>query len=477
MRTVVLKGKGDLAEWRDAARALLADGVDPAAVDWRCGEGAGLFGAAGLPAGAAGAAVPRGFIELAAAVVCHGDPGRFALLYRLLVRLQRERALLDLATDPDVAAARRLEKAIRRDSHKMKAFVRFRELPGAGPRRRFAAWFEPDHHIVARTAPFFARRFADMDWMILTPKGSAVSTDGALTLSDEPAARPDLADPTDALWLTYYASIFNPARVKVKAMQAEMPKKYWKNLPEAALIADLLAQAPARVAAMAASEAAPAFHTRLQARRAGAPVPPPASADTLAGTLASLHAVARGCTRCALHGQATQTVCGEGPPRAALMLVGEQPGDREDLAGRPFVGPAGQVLDAALAAAGIDRAGVYVTNAVKHFKHELRGRRRLHRTPDAPEVEQCRWWLDREIALVAPRLVVAMGATALLALTGDRGRLADRRGRLLPLAPGRDLIVTVHPSYLLRLPDPAARAAATARFHADLALAAATLGA
>ncbi|MBN9527922.1 MAG: UdgX family uracil-DNA binding protein [Alphaproteobacteria bacterium] len=474
MQTVVLKGRGDLAEWRDAARALLADGVDPAAVDWRCGDGAGLFGAAVPPAGAAGASVPRGFIELAAAVVCHRDPGRFALLYRLLVRLQGQRALLDLATDPDVVAARRLEKAVRRDSHKMKAFVRFNELPAAGPRRRFAAWFEPDHHIVARTAPFFARRFADMDWMILTPQGSAVFTDGALAVTDEPAARPDLADPTAALWLTYYASIFNPARVKVKAMQAEMPKKYWKNLPEAGLIADLLAQAPARVAAMATSEAAPAFHARLQARRAEAPAPPPPSS---ADTLASLRAAARGCTRCPLHGQATQTVFGEGPPRAALMIVGEQPGDREDLAGRPFVGPAGQVLDAALAAAGIDRAGIYVTNAVKHFKHELRGRRRLHRTPDMPEVEQCRWWLAREIALVAPRLVVAMGATALLALTGDRGRLADRRGRLLPLAPGRDLLVTVHPSYLLRLPDPAARAAETAAFHADLALAAATLAA
>jgi len=470
MHGVVLRGRGDLGEWRDAARGLLAAGVRPADVDWRIGsDGGALFAAPPPPAtGPAAISVPRAFLDLAEAVVCHRDPGRFALLYRLLVRLQDDRGLLADIADADVTAARRLEKSVRRDCHKMTAFVRFNELPGAGAgRRRFCAWFEPDHHIVARTAPFFARRFADMDWMILTPAGTAAFADGALTLSDEPAEKPDLADPTDDLWRTYYASIFNPARVKVKAMQAEMPKKYWKNLPEAALIADLIATAPARVAAMAdqAAQPPPAFHTRLQARRALVDDTP--QADTLDG----LRAAARNCTRCPLHRCATQTVFGEGPDRAALMIVGEQPGDREDLAGRPFVGPAGQVFDQVAAEVGLDRAAAYVTNAVKHFKHEPRGKRRLHRTPDAPEVEQCRWWLDREIDLVRPRLILGLGATALHALTGARGRLGDRRGRVMDLGGGRAVLATVHPSYLLRLPDPGVRAAETGRFRDDLATA------
>jgi uracil-DNA glycosylase family protein len=267
------------------------------------------------------------------------------------------------------------------------------------------------------------------------------------------------------LWLTYYASIFNPARLKVKAMQAEMPKKYWKNLPEAALIPELVAAAPSRVAAMAEAEmrAPPAFHARLQARRQD-----DMSSAPMEG-LPGLRQQAATCTRCALHAMATQTVFGEGPDQADLMIVGEQPGDREDLAGRPFVGPAGQLLDQVLGETGIDRRTVYVTNAVKHFKFEPRGKRRIHQKPDAGEVQTCRWWLQQELDFVNPRLVIAMGKTALFALTGKDGRLADRRGMVMDWQPGRALIATVHPSYLLRLPDARLQAEETARFRDDLA--------
>jgi len=454
MERVVLRGMGGFDEWRDAARRLLAADIPPAAVEWRQQGEADLFAAAGaeiLPDAAGSISVPRAFVALAETVVCHSAPARFALLYRLLHRLQSARHLLSDATDADVAAARMLEKSVRRDAHKMTAFVRFREVEGPrAARRRFVAWFEPDHYVVARTAPFFARRFADMDWMILTPKGAAAFEEGVLTLSDHPAEKPALADPTDALWLTYYASIFNPARLKTKAMQAEMPKKYWRNLPEAALIPTLVESAAARVAAMAARGPTPppAFHQRLQARKAeAASETPSASAETLA----SLRDAARHCTRCPLHCHATQTVFGEGPESAALMLVGEQPGDREDLAGRPFVGPAGQVLDQALRTAGIERQASYLTNAVKHFKHEPRGKRRLHRRPNASEVTHCRWWLQREIELVRPRLIVALGATALLALTGQAGDVHRRRGQVVPLDGRTHLIRTIHPSYLLRL--------------------------
>lgn len=474
MQSVTLQGRGDIAEWRDAARALAMAGVAPRQVDWRIDGAVSLFGGTAPlpPATRPPPRVPRAFLDLAEAVVCHGDPGRFALLYRLLVRLQDDPALLSMAADADVVAAERLAKSVRRDCHKMAAFVRFRETPGEGGRRRFLAWFEPDHHIVARKAPFFARRFADMDWMILTPKGSAAFEGGALSLSAAPAAKPDLDDPTDALWLTYYASIFNPARVKPAAMRAEMPKKYWRNLPEATLIPELVAQAPARVAAMATQAALPppAHHVRIQAQRRAAAEAAAPRGDRHAppGSLAALREAARGCTRCALHCDATQAVLGEGPDPADLMIVGEQPGDREDLAGRPFVGPAGAVLDHALSAAGIDRARVYLTNAVKHFKHEARGKRRLHVTPNSAEIDRCRWWLRQEIALVRPRLVVAMGSTALRALTGLSPPLADLRGRILPLQDGRALLVTTHPACLLRLSDARRAAEETARFRAEL---------
>jgi DNA polymerase len=169
-----------------------------------------------------------------------------------------------------------------------------------------------------------------------------------------------------------------------------------------------------------------------------------------------------------LHCRATQTVFGEGPADAAVMVVGEQPGDQEDLAGRPFVGPAGKVFDQAIGEAGIDRSGLYVTNAVKHFKYEPRGKRRIHQRPNRGEVRHCRWWLDKELALIRPKLVVAMGATALFALTERRDRLEDMRGRALPLEGGGSLFATVHPSYLLRIPDEQKKAEELQRFKEDI---------
>ncbi len=474
----VLEGRGDFGEWRDAARAALAASIPPEAIDWRLrDDGAGLLDCTGEPlpveaADAARVSVPASFVALAQAVICHGDRGRFALLYRLLWRLGQDRALLQFKSDADVSQARLLEKSVRRDCHKMTAFVRFKELPlplpqGQGGRRRFVAWFEPDHFIVERAAPFFQRRFTDMDWLIATPKGSARWDGSVLQTSRETAVKPDLTDETDDLWRTYYANIFNPARLKIKAMTAEMPKKYWKNLPEAELIPGLVLGAEARVLDMAARQASQPqpFHHRLQAVAAAArEVSPPAPADGLS----SLKRQADQCTRCPLHCRATQTVFGEGPENADVMIVGEQPGDHEDLAGQPFVGPAGRLFDRTLGEIGVERRQLYVTNAVKHFKYETRGKRRIHQRPDAGEVQQCRWWLNQEIALVQPKLIVAMGATALYALTGGKEKLTELRGRPLPMQEGRTLFVTVHPSYLLRLPDALAKEQEILRFKKDM---------
>ncbi|MEI9996239.1 MAG: UdgX family uracil-DNA binding protein [Rhizomicrobium sp.] len=187
--------------------------------------------------------------------------------------------------------------------------------------------------------------------------------------------------------------------------------------------------------------------------------------------LGTLRREAKACTRCDLYRHATQTVFGEGPAEARIVLVGEQPGDQEDLAGKPFVGPAGQLLDRALAEAGIDRDKVYVTNAVKHFKFEPRGKRRIHAKPNAGEIQACKWWLEREFAALAPDFVVALGATAAQALSGHAVAVTKMRGRETQLMGSRGMI-TVHPSYLLRIPDAASKAAEYGKFVADLRLAA-----
>jgi len=182
----------------------------------------------------------------------------------------------------------------------------------------------------------------------------------------------------------------------------------------------------------------------------------------------ALRAEAADCTRCPLYRDATQTVFGEGPLDAAMVAVGEQPGDQEDLAGKPFVGPAGQTFDRALADARIDRTRVYVTNAVKHFKFEQRGKRRIHAKPNVGEIAACRWWIDQERALIRPKVTLMLGATAARSLLGRTITIAKERGRAIELDDGSTGWVTVHPSFLLRLPDRIAAAEEYARFVEDL---------
>lgn len=478
MRTVRLASETDLDGWREAARGLLAEGSPPSNTCFLTGAAPGtLFGeeAPPLPAPPGFAlTVPRAFMDLAAAVALHRSVDRFDLLYRLLWRLQRERALLHIVSDRDVADAMERARNVSRASHKMKAFVRFRRIEDQGG-ERWIAWFEPAHRVLERTAPFFQRRFTTMRWTILTPDGTADWDGEHLTFG--PPATKDQApegDDVEAFWKTYYASTFNPARLKTKMMQCEMPRRYWANLPEASLIPELVARAGVREEAMVSAPATPA-NARLS--RATAPVVERAASDEVVPTsLPALEAALQGCRRCPLWRDATQGVGGRGPERAGLMIVGEQPGDQEDLAGEPFVGPAGQMLDAALAEAGLDRADVWITNAVKHFKHEPRGKRRLHKTPDAGEVQACRWWLDAERALVQPRLIVTLGATAALGVLGRKIAVTKERGRPIRLDDGTAVLPTVHPSYLLRLPDAATREAERARFVDDLEAAKAMLG-
>ncbi len=356
--------------------------------------------------------------------------------------------------DTDVRRIEELDKNVRRDSHKMHAFVRFRrvEVPGEDgeePAEHYVAWFEPDHHIVRANAGFFMRRFANMRWSILTPRG-CLHWDGETMSEGPPAERSDApqGDPTEDLWRSYYASIFNPARLKIGAMLKEMPKKYWKNMPEAALIPELVAGAQQRESAMV-EKGMLQFDERP---------------DTLEAIDKAIHA----CRKCPIGELDNHAVMGEGPRDAALMIVGEQPGDQEDQTGRPFVGPAGQLLDVHLDKAGIDRGAAYVTNAVKHFKYTQRGKRRVHQSPGAKEIDTCRWWIEGEREIVKPRLVLAMGASAARSMLGKTVSISKVRGEPIALEDGSELWVTAHPSYLLRL-DGAAREEQARLFDADLA--------
>ena len=470
MPSVVLTAPDDFDGWRNAARALVANGVPPSAVTWTvAGEAGDLLGGDAAPAMAAPSfSVPKPFVEMARRVVCNAETERFALLHAALARLRTRPKLLDDQADPLVQRLYLLDKGVRRDVHKMRAFVRFREVEDPEG-EHFAAWFEPEHHIVRLNSGFFMRRFAQMRWSILTPELCVHWDTEALTYTPGAvkADAPD-GDPIEAVWKTYYSHIFNPARLKVNAMTKEMPKKYWKNLPEASLIPDLIAGAGARVQAMidTAPRAAPAMIDT--APRAAPAMIGTAPRSVPATGIAALRIEAATCTRCPLYAPATQTVFGEGPPTARLMFVGEQPGDQEDLAGRPFIGPAGQVFDRALAAAGIDRAETYVTNAVKHFKFEPRGKRRIHSKPGTGEIEACRWWIDQERAAIAPAVTVALGATAARSLTGKTVTISKERGRAIILPDGGELWITVHPSFLLRIEDRAAADAEYERFVADL---------
>jgi DNA polymerase len=468
---VALPRQGLFDAWRAAARLAASHRIPPDEIDWN--GGGTLFGGAPLPAlpGGHEARVPPAFVRLAGAAVWHSAPERFSLLYRALWRLDRGAAAPLSQADP---LGRRLElmaKSVGRDIHKMHAFVRFRELPAAGPRRRFAAWFEPEHETLEPGAPFFAKRFADMDWLIATPRLTARYEAGVLSFAGG-GGRPDLppALPEDAsqeLWATYFANIFNPARVKLDAMRAEMPRKYWKNLPETRLIPSMLVDAEARVERMHAAGAAtprPGAAPVSTRYRATLPV-----AAEMPQTLDEARAAAMQCRRCGLCEAATQTVWGEGDPNAQIMIVGEQPGDREDLAGRPFVGPAGDVLRSAMGDVGLDPMAVWLTNAVKHFKFAPRGKMRLHRNPDRGEVERCRWWLGLELALIRPRVVLALGASAAFALTGSAAPVAQRRSTVEAGFHGGPVLVSWHPAFVLRTRDAARQASLRRELAADLA--------
>jgi DNA polymerase len=440
MRSIALQPGADLDGFRAALRCLIADCVPPQDVVWASAPG--LFENARVK-DAPPVALPRRLADIIGLLVCHSDPERYALLYKLVWRvIHGERDLPGIASDPLIHRLHGMEKSVRRDLHKMHAFVRFRriETPDGD---HFVAWFEPEHFILEATAQFFIDRFMSMRWSILTPIG-ALHWDRDRLILGPPARREDApqSDAFETGWRSYYESIFNPARLNPKVMRGHMARKYWKNMPEAAAIPGLIRSAPSRVRQMIEQDGSMAKKRDPQKAVA-------AMAQQTPKTLAALNRLIMGAPPMVAGG--TRAVLGEGPLHPDIAFVGEQPGDQEDLAGKPFVGPAGRMLDKAMEEAGIDRSKVYVTNAVKHFKFEQRGKKRIHSKPSAGEVKHYRWWLEKELDLVAPKLVVALGATAALALAGKPLAVAKNRGPIV--LDGRAGFITIHPSFLLRMPE------------------------
>ncbi|NNJ26151.1 UdgX family uracil-DNA binding protein [Alienimonas chondri] len=454
-------------DFRVLARQLAAARLSPAEVRWtdlRDGAGDSLFDEepianAAVPEDGPPLKVPPAFLKLARGAACHSDPGRWETLYGLLWRLSHgEPHLMSDAADPDVVRLTMWAKAVRRDVHKMKAFVRFRRINDANTSHgeRFVAWHRPDHHIVRAAAPFFVRRFAPMHWAILTPRESVEWDTHDLAFGPGvPRSELPADDPTEELWDTYYRHIFNPARLKIKAMKAELPVRHWPTLPEAAAIPDLIRSAADRERRMIST-------TEGFAMSAAEYLPEAPERRT---DLSALERAAEACKGCDLYKDATQTVFGAGPADAEIVFVGEQPGDNEDRQGEPFVGPAGQVLNDALEDAGIDRSKVYITNAVKHFKHTLQGSRRIHAKPSAREVTACKPWIEAEFAAIKPKAIVCLGATAAQAILGRDFRITKQRGEIRETDFSPITTATWHPSAILRNPEEDA----TQRMYDDLA--------
>ena len=449
----------DAVTWRDEARRLLASDVAPEDVVWGDGVQASLFGEASTSTSTStrgkGARVPAEFVEKAEMACCHSSPDRFAVLYRLLWKISHGvHALLSDPLDPDVIRLNGFLRDVREEEHRMHAFVRFRRAVLDDETEHWISWFAPAHHVLERVAPFFARRYPAMKWSMFTPERSAHWDTKEITYSAGAGrdTAPD-TDELDALFLSYYASIYNPARTNPTVLRHHIPTYIQEQIPEGAIMQSLMRSSAPRVARLTAPKTS-ASSMLLPAAR----------------DLESLARAACDCRACPIGERATQTVFGEGPRDAKLMIVGEQPGDEEDRAGHPFVGPAGRLLDAIMKDVGFDRSTIYVTNAVKHFKWEPRGKRRLHSRPNPVEIDACRGWLTAEVDAIKPAMILCLGATAGQSFVGRGFRVQRDRGKPMPTPWAPWFMATYHPSALLRAEDDDHRRELEGRLRADLAL-------
>lgn len=446
-------------EWLDAARRLLRRSVPPEDIVWIAASDSQnlLFepengGATTAESGAV--MVPRAFFAMAEPVARHSSEQRWDLLYRALWRMTHgERHLLEIETDDAVGRLNSMRRAVEKDIYRMRQFVRFRKVDTSeGP--NYVAWYEPEHHTLDANGKFFVDRFGSMRWAILTPESSMIWNLEKLEHGPGvPRSRAPQEDELEDLWRLYYGTIFNPGRLKLNAMRAQLPVGRWNNLPESRIIPELVRMSRGRVDQMIDSQ-------------------PLSASDFIpqGASMSVLREAVKQCGACELCRRATQAVWGEGDPEARIALVGEQPGDEEDLRGRPFVGPAGRVLDQAIEAAGLVRGELYLTNSVKAFRFEERGKRRIHQTPRSREIAVCRPWLQAELELVRPQVIVCLGSSAAQSVLGKKIVVGSERGHLIPRQTAQ-VAITYHPSAVLRVPDQAAQEQLFQALVEDLSLA------
>ncbi|MFM0627416.1 UdgX family uracil-DNA binding protein [Paraburkholderia xenovorans] len=455
------------AAWRRAARELLRQGVEPERIEWvefdsceSVGSGTGSANTQDNSAAPAVAtpAIPRELLAWLKTAACFCAPDRWSLLYRILWRWTHgERHVLD-PQDADGALLDQRIQSVEHETNDLVTLTLFRRRDPSMGAPEFVGWYEPHHDLLAQAAERFAERMGDSTWMLATPQGAVfwngmmlrisrpAADDGETSCPEHPQQNPlatqallpgamageaTTSEPTEALWLAYYASAFNGA-------PAPVPLRYWRTPPAGPPLPAQLARERSRLGAQSGTVTVPEMPPLEYSA-----VTPPLREPT--GPLAT-------CRRCALWRNAKQAVAGAGPAQTALMVVGEQPGEYENQHGAPFTGPAGQLLDTVLARAGLDRAALYLTYAVKHYKWETLEQQRVHRTPARREVEACQYWLEHELTQIAPRVVVTLGATALKALTGAHVNLSEYLGQTIDHG-GRLIVPTWHPSYALKTVD------------------------
>ena len=442
---------GSFEDWQRRARELLRAEISPKEIVWLEDGGQSALGFAALPhnsdhgtlqsqfqlsSPAPVLRVPASAVNLAKKVALHRDPRKWHLLYAVFWRILHENHnLLKVQTDDEVIQLLRMRDQVGHDEHHMHAFLRFKKVQTESG-ERYVAWYKPDHKVMRLTAPFFRDRFASMQWSIFTPDESAHWDGKTLTFTEgitQPLA--GVEDDVEELWNSYYRSAFNPARTNLKLLQSHVPVRHWSQMPELGDIANTLSYAESRVDQMVLA----------QQDMPGASPFLPKNPE-----LEIMRQAVQQCRGCELYKHATQAVFGEGPAEARVILIGEQPGDQEDLAGRPFVGPAGEVLARALSEASLKRDAVYITNVVKHFAFVERGKRRLHRTPRYSEIVACRAWLEAELQQVRPEILVCLGASAAKAIFGSQFRITAERGKFIASSFCAQTLATYHPSAILR---------------------------
>ncbi|AUN97773.1 uracil-DNA glycosylase [Bacteriovorax stolpii] len=441
--------------WRTYARSLLSEKVHYDDIVWKTSGTGSLFDlmSADHRPSPAQLSIPQSFMQDAAFVSAFRDDTTWALLYRLAFRLIYEnKHLMSVALDTDVLEFHRRMRLVSRDLHKVKAFVRFKEIK-KNDESIYMAWHRPDHRVLKFSAPFFTDRFNGMNWVIFTEDESMSWINNQLTFGPGITQQEALAfDHTEELWKTYYGSIFNPARIKVKAMKKELPVRHWATLPEASIIDDLLRQAPKRLEEFYESQRASAV-SLIQEN---------------VSSLSELKAAIINCAACSICSKATAPVFGEGPMDAEIVFVGEQPGNEEDMAGSPFVGPAGKLFMDALDKADIKRSDVYLTNAVKGFKWKEHNGMRKHVNPSSFEISACRAWVKSELELIKPRILVCLGASAAQSVFGKLMKVHDSHGKIFKTAFCDQTIILPHPSAILRTQDPEEKMHLETRFLGDI---------